>query len=196
MELIVIDVDRMKIMLSGEEMSSYCIDAMTIDTDDEDTKRILYDIIDRARRSAGLSCEYGRMFVRVFPSSDGGCEMYVTRYSELFDEEESRDMQQGNTVPRRRRHIYATSSIESLARIGRALEAKGYSGVSDVYISDGEDVYYLVLSEDEADLSVVCEYAEPVGLSGMLSYLSEHARILCERDAVARFSALFRITEK
>lgn len=191
MELIVIDGDRMKIILSHEEMSSYSIDAMTIDTDDEDTKRILYDIIDRARRSAGMNAEYGRMFVRVFPSGDGGCEMYVTKYSELYDEEESFDMPQTNTTPRRRRRIYATSSLDSIVRIARALECRGYDGVSDVYISEGGETYYFVLSESDSDISIASEFADQVSFTGMLTYLAEHARVLCEKDAVARFSALF-----
>ena len=165
MELIVIDGDRMKIMLSGEEMSSYSIDAMAIDTEDEDTRRILYDIIDRARRSAGLGGECGRMFVRVFPSGDGGCEMYVTKY--------------------------AVSCLDDLVRISRALEARGYSGRSEVYISEMEEEYYLVLTDDRADTSIVCEYAEPVSFSAMPAYLSEHARLLCEREAVSSFSRLF-----
>lgn len=196
MELIVIDEDRMKIMLSREELSSYNIDAVNIDTEDESTKRILYDIIDRAKRTAGFEGEYGRMFVRVFASSDGGCEMYVTKYSQLYDDEESIMEEHSHDSnarysKRRKRYVYKLTSAMELVRGCRALMARGYSQPSDAYISESGDAYFLVLSEGECDVSVMLEFSEPESFPGVLLYLCEHARMLCERDAVSRLGAIF-----
>ena len=200
MELIVIDEDRMKIMLSREELSSYNIDAVNIDTEDESTKRILYDIIDRAKRTAGFEGEYGRMFVRVFASSDGGCEMYVTKYSQLYDDEESviEEHSQPNHArysKRKRRYVYKLNSAMELVRACSALLARGYSQPSDAYISESGNVYFLVLSEGECDTTVMLEFSEPESFPGVLLYLCEHARMLCERDAVAHLGAIFQSTD-
>ena len=116
--------------------------------------------------------------------------MYVTKYSELYDEE-AEDMGERGDAVVHRRYIYAVSCLDDLVRISRALEARGYSGRSEVYISEMEEEYYLVLTDDRADTSIVCEYAEPVSFSAMPAYLSEHARLLCEREAVSSFSRLF-----
>ena len=191
MELIVIDDDRIKIMISGEELASYNIDAATLDPNDEQTKRILYDIIDRARRSAGLDGSRAGMFVQVFTSTDGGCEMYVTGYSRLCDDDGGvEDMEDRGSVPvRKRRPVYRFFDVEGMMRACRALSRRGYAEVSDAYISDGGEVY-LVLCEGDTDLSVVLEYGESVFFGGMMLYLSEHARRIVERDAVGVLSSL------
>ena len=197
MELIVIDDDRMKIMLSHDELYSYNIDALTIDTEDENTKRILYDIIDRARRSAGIDAEYGRMYVQVFASCDGGCEMYVTRYSELYDEEESCVCEEKNVVHnvRKKRQIFKLDTLGSLVRMCRALELSGYSERSDVYVAEGGEPYYIVLYGDDRELCFALEFGLPVSFSGQLCYLSEHSDAYYPSDAVERFASLCSCTD-
>ena len=191
MELIVIDEDRIKIMISGEELASYNIDASTLDPSDGHTKRILYDIIDRARRSAGLEGARSGMFVQVFTSSDGGCEMYVTGYSHLYDEEGGAENMEetGNAGMRRRRPVYRFSCIGDLLCACRALERRGYGESSDAYITESGEIY-LVLCEGDADLSVALEYGESVFFGGMMLYLSEYAAHIRERDAVEALAPL------
>ena len=191
MELIVIDDDRMKIMISEEELSSYNIDAATLDPSDEKTKRILYDIVDRARRSAGLDGARAGMFVQVFTSADGGCEMYVTGYSHLYDEDGgAEDMEEKKSIPvRKRRPVYRFSGVGELLLACRALEARGYSEVSDAYITDSGEVY-LVLCEGDVDLSVALEYGDSVFFGGVMMYLSEHTAQIRERDAVGTLAPL------
>ncbi len=196
MELIVIDRDRMKIMLSSEELSSYKIDASALDTEDEATKRKLYDIVDRAKRTAGFEWESTRMFVQVFASLDGGCEMYVTRYSQLYDEEvecmsqENSNEQKPSTPVRKRRLIYRFASVSDMLRACKALAMRGYSEPSEAYISEDGEMMYLVLYDGGADISVVLEYAEPVFFGGWALYIGEHASVLCERCAVESLGAL------
>ena len=192
MELIVIDSQRMKIMLSGEELSSYNIDISTFDPEDEKTKRILYDIVDRARRSAGLDCGGGGMFVQVFTSSDGGCEMYVTDYSRLGDEENKSegDMSEDNSIKlRKRRSVYRFDRVRELMLACRALYLLGYRESSDAYIQD-ETETYLVLGEWERDSWAALEYGESVFFGGIQLYLAEHTRPIVEGDAVGVLGAL------
>ena len=198
MELIVIDDDRMKIMLSHDELYSYNIDALTIDTEDENTKRILYDIIDRARRSAGIDAEYGRMYVQVFASCDGGCEMYVTRYSELYDEEEECCVcEEKNTVHnvRKKRQIFKLDTLGSLVRMCRVLSDSGYSDRSDVYVCDEGESYYIVLYGDDRELCCALEFGRSVSFSGQICYLSEHSDACYLTDAVERFATLCGCTD-
>ncbi len=191
MELIMIDEDRMKIMISGEELLSYNIDAATLDPSDEQTKRVLYDIVDRARRSAGLDGARAGMFVQVFTSADGGCEMYVTGYSHLYDEDGGADdmEEKKSTYVRKRRPVYRFSGVGDMLLACRALAGRGYSETSDAYITERGDVY-LVLSEGEVDLSVALEYGDSVFFGGVMMYLCEHTTQIRERDAVSTFARL------
>ena len=189
MELIVIDSQRMKIMLSGDELSSYNIDASTFDPDDEKTKRILYDIVDRARRSAGLEGGGGGMFVQVFTSSDGGCEMYVTDFSRLGDEENklegdmSGEDANNSTRLRKRRSVYRFDRVRELMLACRALYLLGYRDNSDAYVQD-ETETYLVLNDWERESWAALEYGESVFFGGIHLYLAEHTRPIVEGDAV------------
>ena len=79
MELIVIDENRMKITLTAEEMSQYNIDIMNADEQDEKTKRVLYDILDKvANRYCFNTCRE-RALVKIFPSKDGKAKMQTTK---------------------------------------------------------------------------------------------------------------------
>jgi hypothetical protein len=186
MELVVIDKQRMKIMLSCEELSSYNIDASTFDPQDEETKRILYDIVDRARRSAGLEGASGGMFVQVFTSTDGGCEMYVTDFSRLGDEESGGEdgvKDEISTTVRKKRQVYRFAGVKELLLACRALSSRGYNGTSDAYITDGHETY-LVLGEWERESWMALEFGESVFFGGMFPYLAEHTRPIKEGDAV------------
>ena len=198
MELIVIDKSRLKIILSREEMQSYGIDAMSVDIKCEEARRTLCDILEKAKHTAGFSCDCGRVFVQIFASCDGGCEMFVTSYSELSDEDEEgcfmekTDKDSQNIRGRlRRRYAYRLCSTEELVRLCSALKERGYAEESDAYMSlDGEDIFLVLYEGAGADVSVALEFAESVPFFGMPLYISEHCMPLCEGDAVGSLSAL------
>ncbi len=196
MELIVIDSSRLKIMLTGEEMTEYRLDPCALDTENEKTKRILYDILDRAKKKAGFDGECERVFVQIFPSRDGGCEMFVTKYSQLYDEEVPRIMSAAGMAQRektgriRKRLVYRFSCMSDLLRACRALAGRGYSEPSDSYITQDRESIYLIVSDGDVDVSVLLEYSEPVFFGGMAMYISEHCIPVCETEAVGVLGAL------
>ena len=197
MELIVISDKRLKIMLSADDMSAYNINALTLDTDNNKTKRILYDILDRAKRNAGFESDTDRVFVQIFPSREGGCEMFVTKFSDLYDYEEVDNVAvahlhqaKGNAV--KKRLVYRFWAMGDLLCACRALKNRKYKELSEVYASAESDAVYLMLCEGEGacDISVVCEYADPVFFPGISLYISEHCIPICEGDAVGKLSQL------
>ena len=194
MELIVISDTRMKITLSKEDMSSYNIEASTLDTQNTRVRRILCGILEEAGKRAGVQGSSERAFVRVFPSLDGGCEMYVTRFSELSDtdlsEEESCENMSNNKNTPKSRRVFCFSRMREVLRACRALNMRGYGERSDLYISKESGALYLTLFEGDTDLSVMLEYAEPVFFGGVLLYISEHCAPIAEGSAVEVMSAL------
>ena len=196
MELIVIDEQRMKIMLTAEDVAEYKIDILTLDAEDEKTKRILYDILDRATSKAGAERARDQAFVQIFPSKDGGCEMYVTKYSQLSDDRAGEVKAvpiptRGRTSRVKKRLVYKFSSLGDLLLASRALVARGYRDNSDAYIQKSKESIYLVIYEsDEVDVTVTLEYADPVFFGGVNAYICEHCTAICEGDAVGRLAAL------
>lgn len=196
MELIVISDTRLKIMLTAQDMTEYNIDAMTLDTECAKTKRILYDILDRAKKKAGFAGDSDKVFVQIFPSKDGGCELYVTKYSNLYDTDEADGAAINRTQKSqggiKKRLVYRFGSVRDLLRACRALKKRGYKEASDAYISDKEKIIYLVLYDGagSVDTSVVLEYADPVFFGGVSLYISEHSTPICEDSAVSLLAEL------
>lgn len=194
MELIVIDDSRLKIILSREEMQSYGLDSADVDVECPVAQRTLCDILERAKHTAGFIGECSRVFVQYFASRDGGCEMFVTRFSELCDEEECLiDIsQKQKTEPRlRRRYVFRLATVRDLLALCRALLKNGYLGESEAYVSHQLEEIYLVLYEGAgADVSTALEFSEPLSFCSMSAYISEHCLSICDRAAVSTLGVL------
>ncbi len=78
METIFINEDKIKIMLSKIEMTKYRIDK-DFSKDKTESDLIIWDILDDASILTGFDTEKGSFYVQMYPSKDGGCELFVTR---------------------------------------------------------------------------------------------------------------------
>ncbi len=83
MELILINSSKLKIMLDKSDMREYNIG------DDSDctgaqTRRAIRTILDRAKDQIGFNTEGEEIFVQLYSSKGGGCELFVTK-SHLSD---------------------------------------------------------------------------------------------------------------
>lgn len=82
MELIVIDENKLKIMLSAPDMRHYELRAERMDCADEETRRAFRHIFHDARDRIGFETEGERLFVQLYTSRGGGCEIFVTKLGE------------------------------------------------------------------------------------------------------------------
>ncbi len=173
MELIVISDSKLKIMLSGEDMKQYSIDCETLDYENTETRRAFWSILDEAKQRTGFDAASEKVFVQVYPSKDGGCEMYVTKLGVFSDRigsssnaatEEIRIKEQKNggrsrmkkgsyiTVPerekrqnstRKRSSAYSFEKIEDMLSACKRLHYAGFEGASSAYVCGS--TYYLTL---------------------------------------------------
>ncbi len=79
MELIRIDRDQLKIMLSLCDMHHFGLDGEHMDWGDSHTRRSLRQVFNEAGEQVDFSTEGERLLVRVYTSRDGGCEIFVSR---------------------------------------------------------------------------------------------------------------------
>ena len=140
---------------------------------------------------SGFDGSTSRLMVQMYPAKRGGCEIFVTRldsspcgtqsciFGNIYNEK---------TEAKTKSICFSFRSFTRLNAVCRHLHNIGYSGDSDIYVSDS-GVYYLILdgsplSENKYSvLSFVNEFAKS-SMDEIPGYIYEHGRLVCEKNAV------------
>ena len=214
MELIRIGDSKLKITLTSDDMTQYDLDCDTMDYDNTETRRAFWDILDHAKHITGFDAAGDRVFVQLYPSKKGGCEMYVTKLGMVCAEKRegertrapmsrpshevrpsvapcSRPQEGGE---RDRMGAYRFEGLDSLLRVCRQLAARGSDAHSSAY-RDERNCFFLLLRERANAFGVPCgeysfiaEFGTPENAETVRLYISEHGAPICEGDAVATLS--------
>ena len=186
MEYIMINDTELKIILEAEDLKEWELSADELDYGDPAARQMLEDIIGCAKRDLGM--EYGerRTLLRLFPSLDGGCEIFVTLLpSGAVPEEDDSD----------RALAYRFERLSHLISVCRRLMSEGFEGGSGVWY-DAADRWFLILKPLEKQgvpsdrLDFLSEYGEEESSRSLTLYLSEYATPICRDGAVALLGAL------
>lgn len=78
MELIVISESKIKIMLTEPDMRHYHLNTSDMNCSDEHTQAAFRHIFADAHKEIGFDTEGKRLFVQLYTSAEGGCEIFVT----------------------------------------------------------------------------------------------------------------------
>ena len=201
-EFILINSDSLKIIMSKRDLEEFDITADSLDYSDVDTKRMLWDILGRDKRSVGFSCDRERVIVRLYTSRDGGCEMFISKLG--TDEEccgsclrsKSAGVQESGSELQKRQGAYSFEALERLLTVCRMLSESGYSGESAAYY-DADGIYYLFLDGLDAtgyfkydEFSFIDEYGDCRNVEATYSFLCEHGSTICANNAVEMLSGL------
>lgn len=215
MDLIRIDDNKMKIMLTRGDMQCYALDADHIDYASDDTRRAFRSILDEVRSRTGFDAKGNKIYVQLYPSREGGCEMFVTKLGilcALEDASEHVTPTKGQSSAHLRAHpqrlaegerhravAFSFEALEHLLCVCRRLRSRTFHGASAAYWGE-EGRYYLLLSEgassrrspmpDRSCLSFISEYGMPQNADVVRMYIREHGCPICEEDAVKRLSEL------
>lgn len=211
MELILISSNKLKIMLTNEDMARYALDAETADYDNTATRRAFWSILDDAKNQTGFNAAGDRVFIQLYPSKEGGCEMFVTKMG-LFcslDEDRKKSVsllngkstktlveRLGENDGRERIGAYVFDELSSLLAVCHHLCCRKWRGKSEAYRGhDGK--CYLILSERTKDmaaaldrLSFITEYGKVENADTVRLYIREHAKCICQSHAVQTLGVL------
>lgn len=203
MELILINESKLKVMLTPEDMRRFDISCDTIDYDNTETRRAFWSILDEAKYRTGFDAASDRVFIQVYPSKEGGCEMYITKLGGFGgDETDNPDIKKcfpKRSPARVRTVVYRFEKLEPLLAVCAKLRHMGYLGKSSAYAARQKSVYYLVITEKTGYLgsfgmgeyAFVAEYGQIVNTYGILAYITEHCQCLSPENAVEELSALY-----
>ena len=211
MELILISPRKLKITLSADDMEKYAFDT-DIDYTDPKTRKAFKNILEEARLQTGFDTESERIFIQLYPSKKGGCEMYITMLEcDDADREELPKKAFKNKPPEKttgiiaqqkrkgakeRNRAYSFGSFDLLLAVCRRLFFIGWKGHSSAYKDEGGKFYVVLKDRVYPDLvyldrlSFVFEYGDAENYDTLVKYLSEYASCLCESNAVEKLGAL------
>ena len=204
MELIVINENKLKIMMSQTDMKSYGLDENEFHCSVINTREILERILHNTPVQTGfenISVE-DRILMQLYPDKNGGCELYVTKIT-FDDKEGALFMPQENEEkyllpkPIQKKQNSKTSLIsyrfEKLEHgilAAKELILRGFSGESAFFKSfDGK--YYLFINSKQGQINDVKTYAEFLAEFGESTnaentylMLSEYGKCILKQDAV------------
>ena len=191
MEFNVISSNKLKILMSQRECEKYGIKATDGEYEGSSVRTSLGMILSRAEQEVGFKVGTEQVLILLYPTSEGGCEIFVTKLSKLTGKERKTliDKDSINTYSGRE-CVYCFDSLDNLCAAARALRSR--EGGWDVYLADSGE-YYVTFKEHSvdgfSDFDILCEYAArkkalPPEIRG------ERGKILCQGNGIDIFSKL------
>lgn len=189
MELIYINKDNIKIHLLSEELEREGLCAEKLNYSTTKAKKFLWNLFDRVHEQSGFDAAEGRLFIRVFPSQNGDCELFVTRIAKL-----SADAIRIERAEDVSNFVVKVEGYERLYSLCRRLNSEGMRCKSELF-SDNEGNYYMTCIRKSpsyragarGDFGFVCEYGEKKEYSDELyAYLAEHFELICKDKAIEK----------
>ncbi|MBO4264736.1 MAG: adaptor protein MecA [Clostridia bacterium] len=180
MEILLINDSKLKVRLSADDMRSFDISLDGMDYDNTETRRVFWEILDRAKKETGFDAARERVFIQVYPAKDGGCDMYVTKQAK-----KETDIKEIKKY-RDKWLLYGFDSYADLECATQKLHRTGIFTKSDAYYEKvGEKYrYYLVLYGFDAPndrFLFLGEYGKRYTNFAALSYIKEHGELfICD----------------
>jgi negative regulator of genetic competence, sporulation and motility len=194
-------------MLTQTDLDGYGVCTEDLDYANTETKRMLWDILNTAKREVRFNTDGQRVLLQLFPSRDGGCEIFVCKLgalpledaehpAELLAEPILHCKRGARSSHADRTGAFRFERLDSLLTVCHRLFTIGYGGKSSAFVSD-DKYYYLLLDGMDTtgylpvdEFSFIREYGTSESTECTRHFLSEHGRAICEERAVDILGAL------
>ncbi|MBO5879780.1 MAG: adaptor protein MecA [Clostridia bacterium] len=177
MECLIINENKMKIMLDEKEVREYGIDCEGADYSDPKIRKAFWKILDKARDISGFKVSGEKMLIQYYPSKSGA-EIFVTKLGKLsVGIEKNIAKSDSITMLSSKNMIYRFDDVDSIVKLYREIEKKIPDFCAEIYSLDGEE-YYLFFEErcdsnSASQFLLVSEFGEEMP-QNMESYIKEH----------------------
>jgi negative regulator of genetic competence, sporulation and motility len=197
-ELKLVSENKLKITLTNEDMAALDITFEDMNYEDNTyTRRVLWEILDKAKRQTGFDAASDKILVQVQEKKNDGCLIFVTKVSALKTEQQypayAKSYKKVYTGIKKKRLLYVFESSETLHEACRQLMLVGYGGKSDIFVSTEDIIRYYLYIEDNREqcLDMISEYGFLINNPLFSFYLDEHAKKILAADAVQAFAEIF-----
>lgn len=179
MELIKISNEKLKITLSPEDMEEYGIDCDAADYGRTETRRAFWHLLDEVKHRTGFDSASDRVYIQLYPSRDGGCEMFVTKLADRAEKASS------EPCPATR-YAYLFPDVASVTGACRALSARRGQLRASAYSAEDGSLLLLLDGEPPAFLS---EFGRAIDAHTAVLGIPEHFTLLTD-NAIGELAAL------
>lgn len=210
MDLIPINNSKLKIMLDENDMKEYNI-GDEADCANSATRLAIRHILDRAKDQIGFNTEGAEIFVQLYTSKSGGCELFVTKsdYPQIKEDKKTKNAKKstGNKECQALavrgetqlvsgkndfgRMVFSFDTLRELCTACKILLKKAILIQSRAY-RIGNSEFYLVLENTNTSaytrldkLTFLLEFGNRERADHAITYLNEHASPICETDAIS-----------
>ncbi len=161
MELYSTNENEIRIHLSEKDLAQLEITVEEMDYENSKTRHVLWELFDRAKEETGFDAVSEKLYIQVFPKSDGGCDVIVSKMGEI----------------RRKKQVLVFAGLENFSEAVRLLEP---DGSMDFYKEKKENLFYINLPE-EGLLPALLEYGEKAKNKSALFWKTRCRPILPEQ---------------
>ena len=207
MELIPINSSKLKIMLDENDMKEYNIGDQA-DCASSETRVAIRHILDRVKEQIGFDTEGSEIFVQLYTSKKGGCELFVTKSTapppktkqpSTHGEHKNKKSppspitaQEGSPQKQKERGriYYSFNALSDLCKICKLLAENEIQICGSVY-QDERGIFFLALESDNIKeyarldkLTFILEFGEREKGYDVSTYLSEHSKAICKKDVL------------
>ena len=186
MEHILISPGKLKLMLTKSDLDKYNLDTASLEGEHTHTRRAFRALLSDVKRVAGFDASNDKVFIQLYPSRDGGAEIYITRLINTDERAEKND--------KRTEGIYRFSSLtDMLSACSHAYTTPKPSKSSAWQCDDGS--YYLITSDKfntplERFEESMRAYGHAVTAKQAEVYVLEHSSCLIDENAVSTLARL------
>ena len=193
MEFKLVNENKLKIVLTSEDMASMDITCEEMNYDDTNTKRVFWEIFDKAKRQTGFDAAADKTLIQVHDKKSDGCLIFVTKVGTQKGDPYTYEKRYRKlyTGVKKKRLLYMFDNSETLFELCKQLEVIGYSSKSDIF-ADNEKYYLYIEDNREQVLDLIGEYGCLINNPFFSFYLDEHAKKILSSDAVKTFAGIYK----
>lgn len=178
MEHIIISQGKLKLMLTKDDLDKYELGG-EISGENTPSGSSIRNLLEDAGRATGFDISSEKAFVQIYPSRDGGAEVYITcltKKGAAFNE--------GKKIERE--YVFVFDDFNLMLEACSKISDDNITGNSSAWHLDGK--YYLYICESDYSLNgiigLMSRYAKLVDSPFMPSYLKEHCKCFIESKAI------------
>ena len=121
LELIRISGDKIKISLTKEDLLEYKITVEKMDYSEKETQKIFRKLLSEAKSQTGFDAGSARVFIHIYQSSDGGCEIFVSKIA-------SGKEQKPHSHGKRKTGYFVFESLDNLIKFSASKVVRAHFG--------------------------------------------------------------------
>lgn len=183
---------KLKLMLTKSDLDKYELDAATMDSEDTMTRQAFRTLLADVKRVSGFDASNEKVFIQLYPSRDGGAEIYITRLTKPSDKVRDAAAIKVTGVYR---FDNISLMLEACSRIpdGALPDAStAWQSGDGYYLITETSLSYRELNSDKRERlsELLIGYSRPINSPAATAFLKEHGECLVERDAVATLAEL------